>query len=476
MNGCNSGGTRWRTFWAGGRQSWLILVTVIFIAGAMLLVAPAFSAHQVAQRPIEPHSDQPCLGGDPFNLKEFRDIVSAETPPRGVQMVHRYMTVEWTGKGELAEWGPIMPLLGPGTPSGDEDEPPPDETLYREMQLAVFNTATQNEFRVVMQQNMLDVILDCHQENGLTSATEGFDEVDGGEMMRRLFLPLHKLLARSSGTGSVTTTVVAEPDGWSNGVDTRTMLTATTGWPWRTISQFRYGNKDESRCTGTLIGPRHLITAAHCINEKGTNTWGTIQVAPGKNGVGNEPYGKSVIKINPDPGTEAWYFTPWQWRDPNVTHSQWDWGLIVIPDRLGDLTGWMGYVARPGSELKSVSNYNRGYPLCDNDRKNEPANCQDARLYGDMNLCGIGNFYALGPDNWNRQITVSCDISGGHSGSAVYHYFFDTILNAWVPVVAMVITNESCTTCSASDNYPNTSRRITPGDLATISWLRETFP
>ena len=83
MNRDNSGGTQQRTSRAGEPQFWQILVTVLLIAGAMLLVAPVFSAHQAAQRPIEPHSDQPCLGGDPFNLKEFRDIVSAETPPRG---------------------------------------------------------------------------------------------------------------------------------------------------------------------------------------------------------------------------------------------------------------------------------------------------------------------------------------------------------------------------------------------------------
>jgi len=476
MCGHKSDRRRWWAPWTGGPQCSRIMVTVIFIVGSMLLVSPAFSAQQSAESSIEPHSDRPCLGRDPFNLQEFRDIVSAETPPRGVQVVHAYMSVEWIGKGQLAEWEPVMPLGGPAGRTGDKDEPPPQEASYRQMQMAMFNTVTQNEFRVIMHQNMLDVILDCHEENGLTSATEGFDGVDGGEFMPRLFLPLLGLRARPSGTGSIILAAAAEPQGWSQGSDTRAMLTATTSWPWRTISQFRYGTKDESRCTGTLIGPRHLVTAAHCINEKGTNTWGTIQVAPGKNGVGNEPYGKSVIKWNPDPGTEAWYFTPWQWRDPNVADSQWDWGLIVIPDRLGDLTGWMGYVARPGSELKSVTNYNRGYPLCDNDRMNEPANCQDARLYGDSNQCGIGNFYNQGPDGWHRQIRVSCDISAGHSGSAVYHYFYDTTLNKWVPVVSMVVTNESCTTCSQDDSYPNTSRRITPGDLATISWLRETFP
>jgi hypothetical protein len=40
----------------------------------------------------------------------------------------------------------------------------------------------------------------------------------------------------------------------------------------------------------------------------------------------------------------------------------------------------------------------------------------------------------------------------------------------------MVVITESCTKCGPLDFYPNRARRITPGDLGTISWLRETFP
>lgn len=418
----------------------------------------------------------PCLDGDPHNLEDLRLILDNPNPPRGVQRINPSMTVEFVGQGMLAEGAPAYPSLAVDDPASDgADEPPAGEADYREVQLQVFNALTENVFHLIAQQAMLDDILQCHENAGLTRATEGVD--DEAPEDRLLWLP-----AITSAEASPAPPAVAEapapaieaPEGWSNGVDTRLLRTATTSWPWRTISQFRYGNVDESRCTGTLIGPRHLVTAAHCINQQGTNTWYTIRVAPGKNGVGNEPYGESVISINPAPGTSAWYFTPWQWRDPNLTHWQWDWGLIVIPDRLGDQTGWMGYVALSGNYLKTVANYNRGYPLCGT--SNDPANCQDARLYGDMYHCNIGNFYNPGPDNWNRRIAVSCDMSGGHSGSAVYNYFYDANLGQYVPVVAMVASTQTCTTCDADDDYPNVMRRITPGDLGTISWLRETFP
>lgn len=98
------------------------------------------------------------------------------------------------------------------------------------------------------------------------------------------------------------------------------------------------------------------------------------------------------------------------------------------------------------------------------------------RLYGDVNLCAMGSYFNEGPDDWNRNISTSCDMSGGQSGSAVYHYFFDQVLGKWVPVVAGVAVQETCCFCSGSTNFPNVMRRITPGDLGTISFFRQWKP
>jgi V8-like Glu-specific endopeptidase len=449
----------------------LLLAMLVLLFLPLLLAArtPAGSALSTV-----PAAENPCLSEDPYGLEILRRILNNPEPPSGVEQINPYLTIEFTGAGVLLADEPDAPVLELTDPPGSgADEPPAEEPDYRQVQLRVFNPGTGNEFHLIAQQEMLDHILQCHRQAGLTSATEGVDNPspEGSTVL----LPF--VANRSDVISNTVTVAPLSPAGWSNGNDTRILRTLTTAWPWRTISQFSYSNPDDSRCTGTLIGPRHLVTAAHCINKQGTNQWYTVRVTPGKNGVDNEPYGNSVISLSPAPGTEAWYFTPWQWRDPNLTHWQWDWGLIVIPDRLGDLTGWMGYAALSGNYLKTVSNYNRGYPLCGTD--NQPINgvgCQDSRLYGDIKNCGIGSFYNPGADGWNRRISVSCDMSGGHSGSAVYNYFWDATLAKYVPVVAMVASTQSCTTCGPNNNYPNVMRRITPGDLSTISWLRETFP
>ncbi|MCX7860127.1 trypsin-like serine peptidase [Chloroflexus sp.] len=457
-------------------KAYVLLVTLLLsvLGVGSLALSPATHAT----------SGSRCLSDDPFELDELVRVMSAETPPTAPVIINSFIRVRFIGKGALrdppSEPRDLEPPFAPPTPPGPPNPNERDEQTIPAVdgRIRVFNSRTTNEFEIEVAAAVLEAIHDCRTRARLHLGTLGVDDPVGTEQGYRIHVPiiLHTRPAQLAVIGES-----PAPMARSDGEDSRIILTPATKWPWRAIAQFSNG------CTGTLVGPRHMITAAHCINQFGTTNWNSFTIWPGREG-NTFPFGSSTIPGQP--GQTAWYFTHPQWRNSNTDNpGQWDWGFIVIPDRLGDTTGWMGYCAYTATNMRQAEHLNRGYPICSTTRPDRPVDCQIGRLYGDTNSCDLGNFSFMGSDNWYRLVSHNCDTSAGHSGSPFYRWVFDPDLNQQVPCVVGVHfgslcdrdvdndgTIEESENCDADDDYPSIVRRNTPTELDMISFFRELFP
>lgn len=133
------------------------------------------------------------------------------------------------------------------------------------------------------------------------------------------------------------------------GADNR-FLQVKTGNPWDYIGRFQFEVEPGKLkiCTGSLVGPRHLLTAYHCYDQalahapyefkpnfdQGDRGYTTAQVT-------------NVLDLNPG-------------GMPNRCDKEKDWTVMILNQRIGDKYGYFGVKAFDDSKAGKPDFWHEG--------------------------------------------------------------------------------------------------------------------
>ncbi len=191
------------------------------------------------------------------------------------------------------------------------------------------------------------------------------------------------------------------------------LISGFPNYPFSAVVKISMEMKDEwgnitgtGSCSGIMVGPRHVMTAGHCIaghSPKTSLNFGPNSfVVPAYN-MGNVPYGFAYIS--------EWHsFNGW------VNSADWNYdiALLVLDHDIGNQVGWLGRAYTENSDWftnSGVTKFSVGYPGSDD--------------FGNPVFEGGERMYAMqGFFDWVESFNSVCHNNigfHGQSGSGLYY-------------------------------------------------------
>jgi V8-like Glu-specific endopeptidase len=168
-------------------------------------------------------------------------------------------------------------------------------------------------------------------------------------------------------------------------------------WPYRShghlIMKYDYGTHTGS---GVLVGPHHVLTAAHNLYDHNRGWAQEVLFAPARY-EGKYPYGECKGCI---------LLVPQKWSAKSKERESYDFGIVILDSAIGQFTGWIGLLSLPDNLMRESLVTITGYPI----------------------EKGIGNYYST--QMWemrgcikaisDHQLFYDIDTSEGQSGGSIW--------------------------------------------------------
>lgn len=137
------------------------------------------------------------------------------------------------------------------------------------------------------------------------------------------------------------------------GFDDRIRISPANRWPWAVHGHMEMTFPDGRRFigSGTMINRHHVLTAGHCVFSRDNGGWATEVIFQAARDDGALPFGtSSAVRLLSVAG----------WT--NGENPEFDMGMLILGDELGERTGWHGIVTGPEAMLSNHRVNVSGYP------------------------------------------------------------------------------------------------------------------